>query len=78
MKFHKEKEVSVLRNLRLSVRFANGATKIYDAAPLIRRLPAFATLEDEALFGSVEANQGGCGILWKDDLDLSCDELWGI
>lgn len=37
--------------------------KIYDAAPLIRRLPAFAALEDEALFGSVEANQGGYGIL---------------
>ena len=75
MKLHKVKEVSILPGPRLSVQFANCTTKIYDAAPLIRRLPAFAALEDEALFGSVEANQGGCCILWKDDLDLSCDEL---
>lgn len=23
-------------------------------------------------------NQGGCGIVWNDELDLACDELWGI
>lgn len=78
MKFHKVKEVSVLPDLRLSVQFANGTTKIYDAAPLIRRLPAFAALEDEVLFGSVEVNQGGYGIIWNDELDLYCDELWDI
>lgn len=54
MKFHKVKEVSVLPGLRLSVQFANCTTKIYDTAPLIRYLPAFAALEDEVLFGSVE------------------------
>lgn len=78
MKFHKVKEVSVLPGLRLSVQFANCTTKIYDTAPLIRRLPAFAALEDEVLFGSVEVNQGGCDIVWNDELDLFCDELWNI
>ena len=78
MKFHKVKEVSVLPGLRLSVQFANCTTKIYDTAPLIRYLPAFAALEDEVLFGSVEVNQGGDGTVWNDELDLSCDELWGI
>ena len=47
MKLHKVKEVSVLPGLRLSVQFANCTTKIYDTAPLIRCLPAFAALEDE-------------------------------
>ncbi|WP_277062516.1 DUF2442 domain-containing protein [Solobacterium moorei] len=75
MKLHKVKEVSVLPGLRLSVQFANCTTKIYDTAPLIRCLPAFAALEDEVLFGSVEVNQGGDGTVWNDELDLPCDEL---
>ena len=28
------------------------------------------------LFSSVEVDKGGCGIIWNDDLDLSCDELF--
>lgn len=76
MKFHKVKDVSALSNLRLSVQFVNGTTKIYDVAPLICRFPAFGTLEDEALFGDVIVDQGGYGIVWNDNLDLSCDELW--
>lgn len=78
MKFHKVKEVSVLPGLRLSVQFANCTTKIYDTAPLIRYLPAFAALEDEVLFGSVEVNQGGDGTVWNNELDLPCDELWDV
>lgn len=78
MKFHKVRDVSALSGMRLSVQFANGTTKIYDVAPSIRRLPVSAALEDESLFGSVEVNQGGYGIVWDDALDLYCDELWGI
>lgn len=76
MMFHKVKDVSPLPGMRLSVQFANGTTKIYDVKPLERRLPAFAALGDEALFGDVIVDQGGCGIVWNDELDLSCDELW--
>ena len=76
MKFHKVKDVSALPGMRLSVQFANGTTKIYDVAKLKRRFPVFAALEDEALFGSVTVDQGGYGIVWNDELDLSCDELW--
>ena len=28
------------------------------------------------LFGSVVVDQGGYGIIWNDDIDISCDELW--
>ena len=76
MTFHKVKDVSALPGLKLSVQFANGTTKIYDVAPLERRFPAFKALEDETLFDCVEVDQGGYGIIWNDELDLSCDELW--
>lgn len=76
MKFHKVKDVSALPGMRLSVQFANGTTKLYDVKPLLERFPVFADLEDEGLFSSVEVDQGGYGIVWNDDIDLSCDELW--
>lgn len=77
MKFHKVKDVSALADLKLSVQFTNGTTKIYDVAPLTRHFPVFKALEDdESLFRDVEVDQGGYGIIWNDDLDLSCDEVW--
>ncbi|WP_165172660.1 helix-turn-helix domain-containing protein [Adlercreutzia sp. ZJ242] len=74
--FHKVKDVVALPGLRLGVQFANGATKIYDVKPLIARFPAFGALEDEALLSDVRVDVGGYGIIWSDELDLSCDELW--
>ena len=76
MKFHKVKEVSALTDLKLSVQFTNGTTKIYDAAPLMHRFSAFKLLKDESLFRDVAVDQGGYSIIWNDDLDLSCDEVW--
>ena len=76
MLFHKVKEVTALPDMRLSVRFANGVTKLYDVRPLTARLPVFMQLEDAPLFESVEVDQGGYGVIWNDELDLSCDELW--
>lgn len=74
--FHKVKEVYPLPGMRLSVIFANGTTKVYDVAPLISRFDAFRILEDPNVFNSVEVDVGGYGIVWNDDVDLSCDELW--
>ena len=76
MKFHKVKDVSALADLKLSVQFTNGTTKIYDVPPLMQRFSAFRILEDKTLFRDVKVDQGGYGIVWNDDLDLSCDELW--
>lgn len=74
--FHKVKEVYPLPDMRLSVIFANGATKVYDVVPLLSRFDAFKVLQDPNVFGSVEVDVGGYGIVWNDDIDLSCDELW--
>ena len=74
--FHKVKDISPLPEMRLSVQFANGTTKTYNVAPLLERFEAFKPLQDEDLFSSVEADTGGYGVIWNDDIDLSCDELW--
>lgn len=75
--FHKIKSVSALPDFRLSVQFSEGVTKLYDANHLFARFPAFELLrENPAEFSSVSVDTGGYGIVWNDDLDLSCDELW--
>ena len=75
--FHKIKNVSPLPDMKLSVQFAEGITKIYDVKPLFDKIPAFSKLKgDGDLFSGVYTDVGGYGIVWDDDLDLSCDELW--
>ena len=75
--FHKVKAVNALPDYRLSVQFAEGVTKIYDVKPLFAKWKPFKSLEnDPALFSGVEVDVGGYGIIWSDELDLSCDELF--
>ena len=75
--FHKIKNVSALPEYKLSVQFSEGVTKIYDVKSLFDKMPVFADLKDNVQeFFSVSVDVGGYGIIWNDDLDLSCDELW--
>ena len=75
--FHKVKNVTPLPDFKLSVQFCEGVTKIYDVAPLISKWDMFAVLNTQPeIFGTVEVDVGGYGIIWGDDLDISCDELW--
>ncbi len=75
--FHKIKNVSALPDFRLSVQFSEGVTKIYDVKPLFEKIPCFVELKNSIdEFYSVYVDVGGHGIVWNDDLDLSCDELW--
>jgi len=75
--FHKVKSVSALPNFKLSVQFSEGVTKLYDVKPLFEKIPAFRYLNDNPVeFDCVSVDIGGYGIVWNDDLDLSCDELW--
>lgn len=75
--FHKVKNIFPLPEFKLSVQFVEGATKIYDVKPLFDKIPAFAELKnDPEEFSCVTVDIGGYGIIWNDDLDLSCDELW--
>ena len=75
--FHKVKNVTSLPDYRLSVQFCEGVTKIYEIKPLFEKYSFFLPLKDSPeLFSSVTVDQGGYGIIWNDDIDISCDELW--
>ena len=75
--FHKVKAVNALPGYRLSVQFSEGVTKIYDVKPLLAKWEPFRAFEKTPeLFYEVEVDKGGYGIIWNDDLDLSCDELF--
>lgn len=75
--FHKIKNVTALPDFRLSVQFSEGVTKIYDMKILFGKVPSFAILKDNSYeFSGVTVDVGGYGIVWNDELDLSCDELW--
>ena len=75
--FHKIKNISALPDYKLSVQFSEGVTKIYDVKPLFEKMPVFIDLkENPAEFACVAVDVGGYGIVWNDELDLSCDELW--
>ena len=75
--FHKVKSISPLADFKLSVQFSEGVTKLYDVKSLFEKIPAFSYLKghpDE--FACAAVDVGGYGIIWNDELDLSCDELW--
>lgn len=75
--FHKVKSVAPLPEFKLSVQFCEGVTKLYDLKPLFSHAPAFGHFaEHPEEFYGVSVDVGGYGIIWNDDLDLSCDELW--
>lgn len=75
--FHKVKSVSPLPDCKLSVQFAEGQTKIYDVKALADRFKAFKVLvNNPELFYEVKVDTGGYGIVWNEDIDLSCDELF--
>ncbi|MCQ2427847.1 MAG: DUF2442 domain-containing protein [Clostridia bacterium] len=75
--FHKIKDVSPLQDYKLSVQFAEGVTKIYDVSGCFEKWKPFNELKnDSQLFFEVSVDTGGYGIVWNDNLDLSCNELW--
>ncbi len=74
--FHKVKNVEALEDFVLKVWFIDGNVKLYDVKGLMNRWKIFESLKDESLFKKVKVDQGGYGIIWNDELDLACDELW--
>lgn len=75
--FHKVKSVNALPEYCLSVQFAEGITKKYDVKPLFNIWPVFQMFKKyPELFYRVKVDQGGYGVIWNDELDLSCDELF--
>lgn len=75
--FHKLKAIYILPNFILRAHFVEGVYKLYDLKPLFTQIEAFQQLlQDEKLYCKVKVDVGGYGIVWNDELDLSCDEIW--
>lgn len=75
--FHKVTSVQPLPGYKLLVHFTTGEIKRYHVTPLIKKWDAFQSLSMvPGLFEQVQVDQGGYGISWNDEIDLSCDELW--
>ena len=74
--FHKIKSVTALPNYKLSIQFSEGVTKIYNLEDLIKKNPIFHNLKNAELFYSAKVDNGGYGVIWNDDIDISCNELF--
>ena len=74
--FHRVRQVYPLEDYRLLVQFIDGSTKIYDVKPLFQWKDVFKSLQNDHLFEEVYVDVGGYGIVWNDQIDLSCDELY--
>lgn len=74
--FHKVKNVTALPDYKISIQFSEGITKIYNVKELVEKNPMFKDLKNEELFYNVKVDVGGYGIIWNDDIDISCDELY--
>ena len=75
--FHKVATVQPKTDYKLLVGFVGGEKRIYDVKPLFDKFKAFRALSvTKELFETVRVDVGGYGIVWNDDIDLSCDELY--
>ena len=74
---HRIKNIAPASGFILKVQFYEGIVKTYDMSPLFDQMPIFRQLKTNLdLFNAVSVDTGGYGIVWNDELDLSCDELW--
>ena len=75
--FHKVKSIGIVDSHTLIAQFEDGICKTYDMRQLFEVYPSFKMLvADQTLFEKVHIEGSGFGIVWNDDFDLSCNELW--
>ena len=75
--FYKIKTVEPLDNFILYVTFENDVKKYYDLKLLFDKWHKFKELQNnKILFSNVKVDNGGYGVSWNEELDLSCNELW--
>ncbi len=69
---HKAKAID---DTTLIVEFTNQEVKKYDIRHLLD-IPMFFPLRQPAFFKSFTIEQGGYGIVWNEEIDISEYELW--
>ena len=74
--FHLLDEVNALDDFMLEAKFITGEKKLYDVKPLIERYHMFSIFKkDKNLFYKYNIS-GGYALVWNDQVDLHCNELW--
>lgn len=77
MVFHRVKNITPLHDKILLAEFQDGTMKKYDVKPLMQKLPVFQMLNYvNGLFEQVRVDSGGYSIIWNNELDLDCNELY--
>ena len=66
---------TVIDNLTLLVEFSNYDRRQYSIAKLLDK-PMFQPLKNPVFFRSFRVDEGGYGIVWNEDVDLSEWEVW--
>jgi hypothetical protein len=75
MKYPRICQAKAINDHTLVIEFTNHEIKKYDIVHLLEN-PAFAPLRHPAFFKNFQVEQGGYGIVWNEDIDLSEYELW--
>lgn len=74
---HRITQVGTLGEYTIIAVFQNGVEKKYDVCQLFSVIPQFESLKmEQGLFEQVRVDVGGYGVSWKDELDLSAEEIW--
>ena len=74
--FHKIKKIETLSNKILKVEFENKKIKYYDMKKIIKNNKNFEILNNDSIFNMAKVDQGGYGVVWNEELDISCEELY--
>lgn len=75
--FYKIEKVKPLKGYILEITFQNDVIKYYDLSNLFEKWDVFKQLiTEKGLFNQVKVDKEGYGILWNDEIDISCNELW--
>lgn len=74
--FHKIKNVEALSDLILKIKFENNEIKYYDVKKVIKKFKGFDILKNECVFKNVQVDIGGYAVVWNNDLDIACEELY--
>ena len=67
--------VQAIDNQTLVVKFTNNKFRQYDISKLLEN-PLFAKLHNPVVFKNFRIEEGGYGLVWDEDVDISEYELW--
>ncbi len=75
MKYPRISKAKAINDRTLMIEFTNQEIKKYDIGYLLEN-PMFAPLSQPSFFKNFKIEEGGYGIVWNEDIDLSEYELW--